>query len=328
MEKSTTLKEIAYELDLSINTVSRALRDCDNVNKETKKKVIDMAIKLGYMPMTQTQFVKRENKRNITFIIGDIKNIFYLINCKYLAKIVSSHGDDYTLMFFDGDCVGANDIKQIIAQRGDGIISLLPFDEESLSICKLQKIPLVFLSVAKMIGIGDVIHYDVQNATDLVVNYLLNYHKNKTLIYIGYLENYESINRLRCLKNSLNKMNETYNLICLDALKQCSDIYELIKKKNGYLSLICFSDSVCYEVLEYLNQVLPNIRLIYPQLHIVSFDAFAKHVSGFIDITTIDYDYEEACKKSCEILYKKFQLLNDEVQTIILPVDLHIRRIK
>ncbi len=79
MEKSTTLKEIAYELDLSINTVSRALRDCDNVNKETKRKVIDMAIKLGYMPMTQTQFVKRENKRNITFIIGDIKNIFYLI---------------------------------------------------------------------------------------------------------------------------------------------------------------------------------------------------------------------------------------------------------
>ena len=134
MEKSTTLKEIAYELDLSINTVSRALRDCDNVNKETKKKVIDMAIKLGYMPMTQTQFVKRENKKNITFIIGDIKNVFYLINCKYLSNIVSSHGDDYTLMFFDGDCVGANDIKQIIAQRGDGIISLLPFDEESLSI--------------------------------------------------------------------------------------------------------------------------------------------------------------------------------------------------
>ena len=80
--------------------------------------------------------------------------------------------------------------------------------------------------------------------------------------------------------------------------------------------------------LYYLNQVLPNIRLIYPQLHIVSFDAFAKHVSGFIDITTIDYDYEEACKKSCEILYKKFELLNDEIQTIILPVDLHIRRIK
>ena len=31
MEKSTTLKEIAYELDLSINTVSRALRDCDKL---------------------------------------------------------------------------------------------------------------------------------------------------------------------------------------------------------------------------------------------------------------------------------------------------------
>lgn len=76
MEKSTTLKEIAYELDLSINTVSRALRDCDNVNKETKKKVIDMAIKLGYMPMTQTQFVKRENKKILLLLLVILKMYF------------------------------------------------------------------------------------------------------------------------------------------------------------------------------------------------------------------------------------------------------------
>ena len=37
--KSTGLKSIAYELNLSINTVSRALRDCDDISEATKEKV-------------------------------------------------------------------------------------------------------------------------------------------------------------------------------------------------------------------------------------------------------------------------------------------------
>ena len=47
--KATGLKEIAFELNVSVNTVSRALRDCDDISSQTKEKVRKKAIELGYL---------------------------------------------------------------------------------------------------------------------------------------------------------------------------------------------------------------------------------------------------------------------------------------
>ena len=60
--KNVRLKEIASELNLSINSVSRALRDCSDISKTTKDLVIQKAIELGYMPNIIAQSLKDEVK--------------------------------------------------------------------------------------------------------------------------------------------------------------------------------------------------------------------------------------------------------------------------
>lgn len=62
IEKNARLKEIAYELKLSVNTVSRALRDCSDISKKTKERVLQKAIELGYMPNSVSQAIKRDEK--------------------------------------------------------------------------------------------------------------------------------------------------------------------------------------------------------------------------------------------------------------------------
>lgn len=54
--KATGLKEIAYEVGLSINTVSRALRDCDDIAESTKKMIREKAYELGYMQILSLNF--------------------------------------------------------------------------------------------------------------------------------------------------------------------------------------------------------------------------------------------------------------------------------
>ena len=66
--KNVRLKEIALDLKLSINTVSRALRDCNDVSKETKEKVIQKAIEYGYMPNIIAQSLKNDDKKCIAII--------------------------------------------------------------------------------------------------------------------------------------------------------------------------------------------------------------------------------------------------------------------
>ena len=76
--KNVRLKEIAYELKLSINTVSRALRDCNDVSKETKEKVIQKAIEFGYMPNIIAQSLKNDNKKCIAILINNFRNLFFI----------------------------------------------------------------------------------------------------------------------------------------------------------------------------------------------------------------------------------------------------------
>jgi DNA-binding transcriptional regulator GbsR (MarR family) len=48
--KNLTLKDIAQELNLSITTVSKALKDYPDVSKKTKEKVKNYAHKVNFKP--------------------------------------------------------------------------------------------------------------------------------------------------------------------------------------------------------------------------------------------------------------------------------------
>ena len=50
MNKPATIKDIAKQLNVSISTVSRAMRNAPDVNNETKKAVMALAEELNYQP--------------------------------------------------------------------------------------------------------------------------------------------------------------------------------------------------------------------------------------------------------------------------------------
>ena len=56
--KTTRMKEIALELGVSLNTVSRALRDCYDISESMKEKVRQKAIEMGYVPNIVYQSIK------------------------------------------------------------------------------------------------------------------------------------------------------------------------------------------------------------------------------------------------------------------------------
>ena len=70
--KTTGLKNIAYALGLSINTVSRALRDCSDISESTKEKVRKKAYEMGYMPSNISQFIKRDGIKLVAIVINSL----------------------------------------------------------------------------------------------------------------------------------------------------------------------------------------------------------------------------------------------------------------
>ena len=143
--KSTGLKSIAYELNLSINTVSRALRDCDDISEATKEKVRQKAYELGYIPNNISQFIKRDGKKLITVVVNSFKNSYFSIVCEKLVHIISEFNYDFALVYSQKSKLDLDILKQCISQRVDGIITLLEPEDDVIDTARLNNIPLVML---------------------------------------------------------------------------------------------------------------------------------------------------------------------------------------
>ncbi len=75
--ETLTLKDIAKALNLSVATVSKAVRDSHEISDATKKLVNDYAGKHNYRPNLMAQMLRHKNGRSIGVIIGAIPNSFF-----------------------------------------------------------------------------------------------------------------------------------------------------------------------------------------------------------------------------------------------------------
>jgi LacI family transcriptional regulator len=72
-----TIKDIAKMLNISVATVSRALRDTYDVNKETREKVLNIASKLHYKPNFNATALAHGRTHNIGVILPFITNYYF-----------------------------------------------------------------------------------------------------------------------------------------------------------------------------------------------------------------------------------------------------------
>ena len=74
---NTTLKLLAQQLQLSISTVSRALKDHPDISASTKAKVNALAQSLDYEPNAYAIQLRTQNSKILGVIVPAISNLFY-----------------------------------------------------------------------------------------------------------------------------------------------------------------------------------------------------------------------------------------------------------
>lgn len=74
---NVTLKQIAKELGMSAMTVSRALNNKENVDKNTKKRVVEKARSMGYTPNHVAKSLVSSKTNTIGVVIPEIYHAFF-----------------------------------------------------------------------------------------------------------------------------------------------------------------------------------------------------------------------------------------------------------
>ncbi|TRZ43298.1 LacI family DNA-binding transcriptional regulator [Robertkochia solimangrovi] len=77
MKRKVTLKEIARELDVSVSTVSKALRNSKEISQDTIDKVQAFAKLYNYRPNNIAISLKNRRSKNIGVIVPELSHMFF-----------------------------------------------------------------------------------------------------------------------------------------------------------------------------------------------------------------------------------------------------------
>jgi len=92
MRQKPTLKIIAKELDVSVSTVSKALRDSKEISDETKEKVRAFAKLYNYKPNNIALSLKNKKTKTLGVIIPEIVHHFFTTVISGIEDYANSHG--------------------------------------------------------------------------------------------------------------------------------------------------------------------------------------------------------------------------------------------
>ena len=162
------LKELAKELNLSISSVSRALRDSKEISVATKKIVLAKAKELNYHANPFASNLRRQKSKTIAVVIPEIANNFFSLAINGAESYAQKKG--YHVLIYQTH----DDVQQEISiakhlQNGrvDGVLISLSSQTEDtahLQALKDKAIPIVFFDrVAENIDVPKITTNDYES---------------------------------------------------------------------------------------------------------------------------------------------------------------------
>ena len=142
------LKELAKELNLSISSVSRALRDSKEISASTKKIVLAKAKELNYHANPFASNLRRQESKTIAVVIPEIANNFFSLAING-AESYAQKKDYHVLIYQTHDDLQQeiSTLKHLQNGRVDGILISLSSqtaNTDHLKDIKNKGIPMVF----------------------------------------------------------------------------------------------------------------------------------------------------------------------------------------
>jgi len=331
--KEITIYDIAQKLNISVATVSRGLKDNEAVNKQTRKKIFDLAEKMGYRSNHFARNLREQQTHTIGVLVHELNSNFITSVLAGIEKVTAETGYDIIITHSSESVIKeAANANNLFHKRVDGLIASLSFDTENLdhfeSFIK-KGIPVIFF---------DRVEQDRGNSVVIIDNYKCGYQATKHLIDQGCtriahvtssLKRNVYLDRFRGYRAALSESGLTFNenyLIVKDlsekaGIEAANQILKMKELPDGIFLTNDFVAAVCMRTLKEQGIVIPD------DIAIVGFnnDSIAKLIEP--SLTTINYPGIDVGEIAARNLINHLKGLSNISQTncIIVRSELIIR---
>ena len=304
------LKDLAKELNLSISSVSRALRDSKEISAATKKKVKAKAKELNYHANPFASNLRRKKSKTIAVVIPEIANNFFSLAINGAESYAQKKGFHVLIYQTHDDVQQEISIaKHLQNGRVDGVLISLSSQTENtkhLQDLKNEGIPIVFFDrVAEDIDAPKITTNDYESGFNAAEHLIENGCKNIAFLSIS---NKLSIanNRMNGYADALSKHGlkpEKKLIINCDTDKEKNKILitNLLKQTNRPDAIFACVEELAvasYEICEELKIKIPN------ELKLISFSNLKTAAILNPALTTITQPAYEIGREAAAVLFK------------------------
>lgn len=253
--KNIRLSDIADELGVTVNTVSKAIRGAGGISERCRKEILEVADRMGYVPNRVATSLRYGQSKMVAIVFDTLVNPYYMIMTDMLLSRLNRFG--YDVIIFAGiyNQIRTEDLSNILGRQVDGIITFIEPQPKVLEILKKNRIEIVLLGRQnKMLEVDSVSTDDFRGGY-LVGEYIME-KQRKNVGYLGTSRSVEcSQRRLNGLVKGLAAHGYSYQsdhtvYMEEDHIEPLVD--ELIAKKSD--AIFCFNDIMALRCISCLRQ--------------------------------------------------------------------------
>ncbi len=321
MGQTATLKKISVQLNMSISTVSRALKNHPDISENTKRKVKELAALMEYEPNSYAVNLRTNKSKVLGLIVPAISNMF---NESFISAVENeARKSGYSLMILqsgDDPFQESENLKLCKHYRVDGIFISLAAESYSSELFNKYKeaaIPIIFFDRVPEASNFDTVCMADEEAAIMAAHTIITYKKKNVLALFGNSVLSITKKRKYAFLKLLDKEKEVAVEVqhCKNSADATTHVMKAIESPNVPDHIFCMSD----EILIGAMRVLKNSPLRIPED--VSVLAMS---NGFIPgLFTPDISYIETSGYELGKLAINRMLENMEektpIKTIMLP---------
>lgn len=331
--KNLTLKDIALELNLSITTVSKALKDYADVSAKTKERVKAYAKEVNFTPNAYAAFLRTQESKIIGVVIPRLNHFFF---SNVLQGIMSAAEEkNYMVIVLSSEEnyeVEKKQVDRLIKQNVDGIILSIAdstHDTKHIDAITQQNIPLIlFDKYSKLSKCSSVIIND-QKAAYSAVEHLIKRGRKNIAHLRGPLLPQNSIDRFLGYRKALEKHQLTYKkewVFTCNSISSDDGYYytqEILQKHPEIDAIFAVADMPAIGAIKCLNE--QGIK-IPEQIAVMGFSNWK--ISDLITptLSTVNQPGKLMGIKAFELFYKEHQMIKkgEKINYEIIELDTHL----
>jgi len=133
-DKEVTIYDIAKKLKISPATVSRGLKDHPRISKKTKKKIFELADKIGYRQNHFARNLRNQKTDTIGVIVPRLNSQFMSAVIAGIESLANKEG--YNIVISQSSELSSKEAanaKTLFNNRVDGLLASLAYDTKELS---------------------------------------------------------------------------------------------------------------------------------------------------------------------------------------------------